>query len=1103
MRFGWCSDSVVQLCWPLVAEVKVRGRIRVAEHSPSFLIRAVVNLPKTSVDRATLTLVCLVFVSGFCALVYQVVWMRELRLIFGATTTASASVLAIFMGGLGCGSVIVGRWIDRSTRPLWCYALLELGIAISVGTSPWLIDCVRHVYLEMGGVESMGQAGSMIFRIVGATVVLGVPTAFMGGTLPVAARVLSAAADEHRSGVGWLYGLNTLGAVCGAAATTFYLLEQLGNRQSLWLACVLNVILALVAYRVSQRSFVPSTSIKLGERDRHRGESTLSEPHHDLAGISSDQWMVYLASAVVGFVFFMMELVWYRMLGPLLGGTTYTFGLILCVALAGIGIGGAVYAVCGRYIKPGLAALAVTCVLEAAFMAVPYWIGDGVAMFVLDQQIMGVESFAGQIVDWAIVASFVVFPPALVAGFQFPLLIAIAGSGGTQIGRHVGWTSAANMIGAIVGALAGGFVLLPWLTAPGVWRWAVYALLSVSSLQLVLLQRRRRNVVVRWLGGVTIAVIAIMTYMSIGPTAVWRHSGIGAGRALVLGDSLNDRQDFKNQRRRQCIWEAEGIETSIAITATDGIAFIVNGKSDGNAFGDVGTQVGVGVIGAVLHRDPKECLVVGLGTGETAGWLADVSATEVVDVVELEPAILEMAQLCDAINQRALQNEKIHLHFNDAREYLLTTSKQYDVIVSEPSNPYRVGVANLFTREFYLSASKKLRSDGLFVQWMQSYEIDERTVEIVLQTVRSVFPHFQVWRSRTQDLVLVCSHSPLGMEPSREFLEARLAEPAIQLGLQRALQIADVEGLLAHFVCDQGVVDSLYPVNQSLWNSDDCNLLEYAFAKTVGKKLTLDLTTLIDHIPEGRDAPVWPYTLGDKEKIRQRRLAMEMYLGGVMRLPADANELLRSRRDTYQHYAEEDYRTVVELMTKLPCDIECPVESLVYAHALAEMGQEIPPPIADALRRWHPTDGIALEVIREGVGDGMGLDIDASLRVFEEMRTKPWGTPQVLNSYMKILLERAEGNRPLGEKLYAMLETPLSVYRLEDRRLLTRLVLAEGLGPDTFVEALGALEPHVPFKQWLLISRFDAYRSQGNPLAQRAVKDLDQFMQTLTQESRK
>ena len=244
----------------------------------------------------------------------------------------------------------------------------------------------------------------------------------------------------------------------------------------------------------------------------------------------------------------------------------------------------------------------------------------------------------------------------------------------------------------------------------------------------------------------------------------------------------------------------------MAIVGSEALAFYVNGMCDGNAIEDVGTQIMLGLIGGALHPQPQTALVVGLGTGETAGWLAEVPSIERVDVVELEPAVQEMARRCRAVNRDVLANPKVRLIFNDAREVLLTTAGRYDLIVCEPSNPYRSGIANLFTREFYLAGRDRLNDGGMFVQWVQAYEIDQRTMRTVFATFKSVFPHVEVWQSqaggpgsgrfRTADRRTRFPRCAASWRPSPS--PPLCAAPGTPTGL---------EGLFSHYIGGAALVD--------------------------------------------------------------------------------------------------------------------------------------------------------------------------------------------------------------------------------------------------------------------------------------------------------
>lgn len=297
----------------------------------------------------------LLFGSGFCALVYQMAWMREFRLVFGASTAASAAVVAIFVGGLGAGGLLIGPRADRHPRPLWLYARLETLIALSAALTPALLWLVRRVYAAAGGTLALGPAGGMLVRLVLTAFVLALPTWLMGGTLPAAARAVATRDDEGRRSVGLLYGVNTLGAVAGSFLATFFMLEIFGTRRTLWLACLLNALVAIVARQMTRALPVEEATT----------------PTSSEGASAAPPWFVLTAAAVVGFVFFLMELIWYRMLGPLLGGTIFTFGLILAVALLGVGLGGATYGQLRRERPATVTGFAYTCLLEAVALAFP------------------------------------------------------------------------------------------------------------------------------------------------------------------------------------------------------------------------------------------------------------------------------------------------------------------------------------------------------------------------------------------------------------------------------------------------------------------------------------------------------------------------------------------------------------------------------------------------------------------------------------------------------------------------------------------------------------------------------------------------------------
>ena len=407
--------------------------------------------------RQVILVAGLLFGSGMCALIYQMVWLREFRFVFGASTLASAAVLSVFLGGLGAGGFWFGRRVDRNPRPLALYAYLELLIAASAALTPLLVWIARELYVALGGVLLLGPVVATLVRLVLTACALAVPTFLMGGTLPAAARAVGGDEDAGRRRVAVLYGINTLGAVAGALLATFALLERLGADATLWVAGALNAVVgggALWIARTYPAVFdkqVPVVRAADGEVQRS----------------GYVRMLIFATAAVVGMAFLLMELVWYRMLAPLLGGTTYTFGLILAVALLGIGLGGTAYALWGRKQTPALAGLALTCILEALCVAIPFALGDQLAVLAGGLREWGALGFGGLVLSWSVVVGIVVLPTAVVAGYQFPLLIALLGPGARQLGLDVGWTYAWNTLGCHSGCLARGLCLAAVAFRPG------------------------------------------------------------------------------------------------------------------------------------------------------------------------------------------------------------------------------------------------------------------------------------------------------------------------------------------------------------------------------------------------------------------------------------------------------------------------------------------------------------------------------------------------------------------------------------------------------------------------------------------------------------
>lgn len=1015
----------------------------------------------------------LLFCSGLCALVYQMVWLRLLRLVFGASHSANAAVLAIFMGGLGLGGLLLGRLADRSDRPLRLYGRLELGITLAAVVSPALIGLVRMLYLGMGGTLALGGVGGTVLRLALSALVLAVPTVLMGGTLPAVVRAVERAEDVGRRGLGVVYGANTAGAVTGACVASFYALETFGAWRTLVLAAVLNLVVALVAIRLREPDRTaqaapdpvptPGAAPRADTLPADRPGSVLPAP------------LVLGAAAAVGFAFLLMELVWSRMLSPILGGSTYTFGLVLAVALAGIGAGGLLYGAGSKTRAATPRAFALTCALEAVFLAVPLALGDRIALLAAFLRPMGETGFGPLVATWTVVAVVVVLPASLISGYQFPLLVALLGRGDEKVGRQVGLAYASNTVGSILGSLAGGFGVLPLLGAVTTWRCVAIGLAALSAVTLLRSKRSSGSLVIG-----LVATVAVTLASAAGPTAVWRHSPIGAGRFKPDVQSRAALEDQLRARRRAIVWEVDGVETSVGLDGRYGYSFVVNGKSDGHVIGDAPTFVMHGLLGTVLHPDPKTALVVGLGTGETAGWLARVDGMEQVDVVELEPAIEAVARLCGPVNFNVMDEPRVRHFPGDGREHLLTTEERYDVIVNEPSNPYRAGIASLFTVEFYEAVQDRLTDDGLFVQWLQAYDLSPRTVRTVLATLGTVFPEVEIFESQTAgDLLIVASSAPVDHDLAR--ISSRLGQHPYKEALSWTWGVSGVEGLYSAYVSNQGLARAVVEAEGGRLNTDDHPFIEYEFARNVGRGATFSVSDLLELARvrgESRPLALAPDALDWSlaQEFRHVRAVAEQTRPGV---PAGLPPRMRARAQARSAWAQGQLAAAAAAWPQDSAPV-APLDQLMHADALARRGG----PEADAALARLPGVRTPTEVAfvtaelhfaRGETGRGRAALVSA----LDAWKNDAWGHGPVLQRGVDRIRQEVAQDPRLAAAVWDRIGVPWPVSVLEEYRhqlrLSTSLVLDASDEGTRCVEAFEQMEPHVPWSGPLLARRESCY----------------------------
>ena len=750
----------------------------------------------------------LFFTSGAVGLVYQVVWLRQLILVFGATAFASSAVLSTFMGGLALGSWWAGRRADAWTEPpLRTYGKLELAIAAYGAVVPWLMSAATPI-LEMAwrsGAEHHFVVFGLVKFVAIAALILPATT-LMGATLPVLSRA-AATGSTLGSGVGSLYAANTMGAVVGTAACAFVLLPQLGTRNTIILNVALNLAVGAAAWALGSRA--PNV-----ESSR---PATTASPGGEAATLT---W-VFAAS---GFAAMVLEVAWTRGLALILGSSVYAYAAMLTAFLLGLASGAAAAAArIGR--RPDgdhprtlalvfLAAGACSLGTAYALLAMPRAFAE--AYYRLDPSPDG----------WFLVqlglSLLVMFPTTFALGWVFPLVLEIVGARRGAVAAAVGRVYAANTAGTIVGAAAGGFLFLP--------RWGVSTtLVAVAAAQALLggwVARRKPALA-------AVSVAAAVVFVVFRPS--WDVLLMNSGVYMGIQDTGREQgwAGFMSKVRNdnQLVYAKDGLTASVLVAfqpAADNLYLAVNGKTDASSREDLETQILLGQLPLLIHPEAKQVLVIGLGSGITVGSVA-THAVESVKVVEVEAAIVPAARLFAEHNGDVLDDPRISLSINDARNELQFNDAAYDVIISEPSNPWMTVASNLFTEDFFRIARTRLRPDGVFAQWIQTYSLGPEEVRSILASFRASFPEVGVFESMEgTDLIVLGSSRPIRLNAGQ--LESRLADLRVRLDLER-VRIGRPLDILGRYQTGGRALQAI--VAGARKNTDDNGLVEFAAPKAL------------------------------------------------------------------------------------------------------------------------------------------------------------------------------------------------------------------------------------------------------------------------------
>ena len=770
-------------------------------------------------------LALLFFCSGATSLIYQNIWARQLHLVFGTSSYAIATVLAAFMGGLALGGFWMARHADRVQKPLLVYGVLEIIIGAYALIFPWLVDAVQPVYLSFYRATDPSQLVFGLFQFVLLCLLLLIPTSCMGATLPLLTRFVSERMGSVGGRVGMLYGINTLGAVVGVGLAGFFLLPSFGLSVTLQMAAAANGVLGVGAYWLSKRVGEGGAPPEVEEDEL--GQSTV--------GLRSLMWI----AALSGFAALVYELAWFRLLTLILGASTYAFSTMLLAFLIGIALGGWAGGPLSDRVRERRGLRGVLMWIAIVQLAIGL-LSFGMMLLYQEFPVLYLKLYDANAnnlgLGWSRqiwLAIVLMTPPALLMGATFSLLVrAGVGSKGGNLGGQVGRIYGANTLGSLVGAVAAGFILLPSFNVIGAVKFAIFINLVAACVAFYRLYEGLKSRL--RLAGVVLLVTGAL-WQARPP---WNPAYMTAGVYKYIQDldspTRRNLWDFA-VRDYDLLYYDEGLSTVVTVAQSKhsgNIWMANNGKVEASTTVDMPTQVLVSHLPFMFADEPKEAVVIGLASGITAGAVTLHPELEEIQVVELEPSIIRASRFFDDFNHRPLEDPRVELILNDGRNHiLLAPEERWDIIVSEPSNPWITGVSNLFTKEFWEMGSTKLKPGGIWSQWVQLYGMAPEDLRSLLATFGSVFEHVRIFATiEDSDLVILGSQERLDFDMTKA--NDLFSLPALREEF-RAIEVETPYELLVYYRMDQEGVAKVGAGSE--FNTDDNMRVEYSAPKQLYK----------------------------------------------------------------------------------------------------------------------------------------------------------------------------------------------------------------------------------------------------------------------------
>ena len=853
-------------------------------------------------DNVLLKVAICFFLSGMAALLYQTAWMRQLSVVFGTSELAVATVLTAYMFGLSLGAYIAGKYIHKITKPLLVYGLLEGGIAVAAVLVPFLLKLFDQLNILFLGGQSMPPEasgfGQLLFYFLSTLLVLVIPTALMGATLPLLSKFVVKNDQQVGTHIGGLYAINTFGAVAGTLFAAFILLPNISLFHTLLVGAVMNLgVLVLIMNIVKHKpeaetedDFVEDQCLKISKE----------------SFFARNAWILPLMT-VSGVATFTYEVLWTRLIGHILGGSVPAFAVMLASFLVGIAAGSAVASRFAKTQDQAKKAFVIAQLGIALFSAFTYYMIENS----LPEQ--------GGLFKNALLSFALILPSTLFIGATFPLAVRIFSENEKDAPSASAKVYAWNTIGAIFGATLAGFFLIPLLKYSGAIQIAVLVNLFLALLAIILISSNLRNNLGIKIASLLTFVLVFSLYEPAEPEKIVSFSPFSG-----INDLERDQVKYYDVGRSS---------TVLLFNQRNGYRLTNNGLPESfiTKKGELRnrrlpTQM-LSILPVIANPEAKSMLVAGFGGGVVVENLPP--SIEYVDVVELEPKVIEANRAVANVRQfDPLADDRVNIIYNDARNalHLTDNDKKYDIIVSQPSHPWTAGASHLYTEEYIQLVEDHLEESGVFLQWMNTSFVDTYLLKSLSATLANVFDHVQVYQLSSRSLYFLASNKSLNIE--QRLLEEQ--DSILSDDFYRSIGYASAETFLASLVMADSGLRRFSKLGRVI--TDDFNILGTRSALAYESKRLFSNESMTNLFLENNPLFIqdsWVYST-HFEKLNFHKIISELYLTNKPPIFIDkVNEILSKIKPEYfkgfrsvnlfqDGYKKQAINQVLEALGKYP-----------------------------------------------------------------------------------------------------------------------------------------------------------------------------------------